>query len=377
MVLEAEYAPTVVVKKSAFTLDETLRWGTICATLPRDLPAVTYLPYGMTGSNQSAINQFLAGVSQSPDRVRTYINQSRDDISPCTDDKPYFYKKDTGIPGEYLWLLAGTVGINVLVVWLPFRVIRRNSHGRHLPRVALPLTIFDCIGIGFMIVEVSLFQKLVLYLGSPTISLSILLSSLLVGMGTGSYFGRNMFGADVRKRLHVVSIAIVVVGILLFAVSPGSPHEKPRVRIAFACGDNVPAHSPACLLAGNSFPFVHPAVGAGSQRAIHPVDVRRQRFNVCPGFGARGHFVYALRLHAGVFCGARLLSGHLSHLVLVMEESHSRIHQNLSLISFRRALPERQVIPTLILDRAICCMEVDSGREIQRLLLRSTMTPHT
>jgi hypothetical protein len=71
-----------------------------------------------------------------------------------------------------------------------------------------------------MVLEVSLFQKLVLYLGSPTISLSILLSALLVGMGTGSYVGRNMFGADIRKRLVVVSVAIVVAGILLFVVSP-------------------------------------------------------------------------------------------------------------------------------------------------------------
>ena len=71
-----------------------------------------------------------------------------------------------------------------------------------------------------MVLEVALFQKLVLYLGSPTISLSVLLSSLLVGMGTGSYCGRKMFGADVRKRLFVVSVAIIVVSISLFAVSP-------------------------------------------------------------------------------------------------------------------------------------------------------------
>jgi hypothetical protein len=57
--------------------------------------------------------------------------------------------------------------------------------------IALPLTVFSCIGVGFMIMEVSLFQKLVLYLGSPTISLSILLSSLLAGMGMGSYWGEE------------------------------------------------------------------------------------------------------------------------------------------------------------------------------------------
>ncbi len=33
VVFEAEYAPTVVIKKNAFTLDETLRWEKTCTTL--------------------------------------------------------------------------------------------------------------------------------------------------------------------------------------------------------------------------------------------------------------------------------------------------------------------------------------------------------
>ena len=71
-----------------------------------------------------------------------------------------------------------------------------------------------------MILEISLFQKLVLYLGSPTISLSILLSSLLIGMGTGSYFGNNVFQTDIKRRLLFTSMSVVLVGLLLFLASP-------------------------------------------------------------------------------------------------------------------------------------------------------------
>ena len=220
VVFEAEYAPTVVIKKNAFTPDETRRWRNTCVTLPRGLPTATYLPWGMTDSSKSPLNQFLVGVSQSPTRLRTYVSRSRYDIAPCTDDRPYFYNISKGVPGEYLWLLAGTVGFNLLAVWLPAGFIRRKAADRSLRRLSVPLMIVMCTGTGFMVLEVSLFQKLVLYLGSPTISLSILLSALLVGMGTGSYVGRNMFGADIRKRLVVVSVAIVVAGILLFVVSP-------------------------------------------------------------------------------------------------------------------------------------------------------------
>ncbi len=262
-VLEAEYAPTVVVKKRAFTRDETMRWENIGATVARDLPAVTYLPYGKIISNRSAISQFLARVTQSPDRVREIIRRSKDDISPCTDDRPYFYKKSRGVPGEYLWLLSGTIGINALVVWLPFRVMRRRSTGSHLPRVALPLALFACIGIGFMMVEVSLFQKLVLYLGSPTISLAILLSSLLVGMGSGSYFGRSMFREDVRRRLHVVSIAIVVAGSLLFAAAPGLLEMNMEFGLPLRASTTFLMLLPFAFLLGVPFPSCIQLVAQG------------------------------------------------------------------------------------------------------------------
>ena len=219
-VLEAEYAPTVVIKKTAFTAEETGRWERTSASLPRAYPAVTYLPRGLARGTPSAINRFLEHVAQSPDRVRTYISQYPYDIAPCTDDRPFFYNVFPGVPGEYVWLLVGTVVFSCLVVWLPFRVMSRSAGGAGVAAVRLPLGILVCTGTGFMVLEVSLFQKLILYLGSPTIALSILLCSLLAGMGIGSYCGRNMCGGDIRKRLTVVSIAIVLAGVLLFGVSP-------------------------------------------------------------------------------------------------------------------------------------------------------------
>jgi predicted membrane-bound spermidine synthase len=86
--------------------------------------------------------------------------------------------------------------------------------------LTLPLIIFICIGIGFMILEVSLFQKLILYLGSPTISLSILLSSLLIGMGTGSFWGKKLYKENINKCISAVSMLIVTSGALLFILCP-------------------------------------------------------------------------------------------------------------------------------------------------------------
>jgi MFS family permease len=102
--------------------------------------------------------------------------------------------------------------------------------------------------------EITLFQKLVLYLGSPTISLSILLSSLLVGMGAGSYVGGNMFGPDVRKRLCVVSIAIVAVGILLLVVSPAILVKSLEFELPLRAATSFLVVLPLAFFLGIPFP---------------------------------------------------------------------------------------------------------------------------
>ena len=253
-VFEAEYAPTVVIKKNAFAPDEALRWQKTCQSLARDLPTASYLPYGMVDDHPSPINQFLAEVSQSHDRVKSYITQSKYNISPCTDDRPFFYNIFTGTPGEYLWLLAGTFAFNILVIWQPLRLVRRESSEPHLPIVTLPLTILACIGAGFMILEVSLFQRLVLYLGSPTISLSILLSSLLIGMGLGSYFGKNLFGSEPARKLYVVSAAVVVIGILLHLVSPVVLGKALELGLTLRAAITFLVILPLAVLVGIPFP---------------------------------------------------------------------------------------------------------------------------
>jgi predicted membrane-bound spermidine synthase len=219
-VFDAEYTPTVVIKKNVFTKEETLRWKQTCDALPQKYPQVTYLPYGMKGSTQSAIYSFLTIACQSDESLQAYIARHPNDISPCKDDNPYFYKIHKGVPDEYLWLLSAILCFNVLVVWLPVRLLRKKKNQDNYYELLIPLIIFICIGIGFMVLEISLFQKFILYLGSPTVSLSILLSALLVGMGVGSIGGRCIIGDNLRVRLLAVSMFTIMYGIILFLSSP-------------------------------------------------------------------------------------------------------------------------------------------------------------
>jgi hypothetical protein len=224
IILGSDYAPTIVIKKSAYTVDEIQAVAKVVKSLPADFPQVTYLPFLHNPGNNEVENVLLQYIKEGQIPLEELIAKNSSDISPVRDDRPFFYKVNKGVPGDFVNLLAATSVAALLSVLVPLRKIKsklsKDKKSKKNGKVYLPLLVFICTGIGFMILEISLFQKFILYLGSPTIALSILLGSLLVGMGAGSFFGGNIYAQDVVKRLKSISGLIVVTGVLLFVIHP-------------------------------------------------------------------------------------------------------------------------------------------------------------
>ncbi len=134
------------------------------------------------------------------------------DISPVYDDRPFFYKFHRGIPRVLSIATFWGIIFNLLIMAFPFfkrRIILKDSRF---------LFIFSLLGWGFMSVEIPLFQKFILYLGSPSISLSILLTALLTGMGLGSRWGEKIIPGPPEKRFRIASLIISgMVLLLLFS----------------------------------------------------------------------------------------------------------------------------------------------------------------
>ncbi len=219
-ILESEFSPTIVIKKNPFSANESLSWRNIIGRLPQSLPRVTYLPHNWNNSIETKVNQILLAAKNGKESLTKYVKDFPFDMSACRDDSPYFYKTTSGIPEDLTLFLAAVAFINFLVVAIPLIRIKKGIKRNKLKTVMLPLIIFICIGLGFMILEISMFQKLILYLGSPTISLSILLCSILIGMGIGSFFGKNISKHNSHKRLKVISLFIVITGSILFILLP-------------------------------------------------------------------------------------------------------------------------------------------------------------
>lgn len=214
LVLENDYTPTIVIKKRAFNQDEITHNQSIIQKLPEGLPAISFQPFSWQNLQNTPVNQFLSGIKTGQIQLQDYIDQYAFDITPCHDESPYFYKIKKGVPNEIMLLLYGTIACALSAILLPLLFIKKKPK-----LLGKSLIYFACLGLGFMIIEVNLFQKLILYLGSPTISLAILLSSLLLSMGIGSFSGNKIFNQKEEERIQIVSLLAVFAGGLFFYIS--------------------------------------------------------------------------------------------------------------------------------------------------------------
>jgi hypothetical protein len=142
---------------------------------------------------------------QSNDPQR-FANDYAFNVSPVSDSAPFFFFT---LKTKYVIknILAGTghgmdwrinLGIVVLgmlliisiVAVLAFLILPLALHGRHESSAhktsLLALLFFITVGFGYILVEISLIQRFVLFLGHPTYALTVVVFLLLLSSGAGS-----------------------------------------------------------------------------------------------------------------------------------------------------------------------------------------------
>ena len=152
------------------------------------------------------------------------------DITPVTDNRPFFFytvqprdlvhylrtasrlSEDFKAVNEAVPLLFALMAVSLvatlLILLLPPLVL-----GTRLPRepgVPAFLTYFLFIGAGYILIEVGLIQKFVLFLGHPTYALAVVIFSMLISSGVGSFLSRRLIGrAESRLAKALGAIAIL------------------------------------------------------------------------------------------------------------------------------------------------------------------------
>jgi hypothetical protein len=164
--------------------------------------------------------------------VDAFVAGFPEDLSPPTDDRPFFFKMDSRLLEQLLiYVAALTAAFIVLPVFLKAEPwVLRDSLGL--------TAAFSAIGVGFMLVEISQMQRLIFLLGHPTFSLSVVLSGLLISSGIGSFFSGGASGAPLSwlapRRLGVLVVVLAIIGLVTPPAIRAFQGSATPVRVAVA-----------------------------------------------------------------------------------------------------------------------------------------------
>jgi hypothetical protein len=214
---------------------------------------------------ENAFAQFL----QSPDPDK-FLADYPFDVSPVDDDRPFFfYTMQTRDILKYFSASAADAKINRAVPLL-FELLGVSLLATlvvlALPplllRTRLPvekglrgfLLYFVCLGAGYIMIQVALIQKFILFLGHPTYALTVIVFSMLVWSGLGSFYSRRLIPGAQRSRLMIALIGVfAAVALVAFIATPisefgvGWPLQAKILVTVFLI-------APAAFLMGIPFP---------------------------------------------------------------------------------------------------------------------------
>ena len=190
-------------------------------------------------------------------------------IEPCTDDRPFVVDMTYGVPGQFKALLWGSLVLAFLFS-IGAIIHQRACPIQQLPMHILPGTVlyFTALGIGFMLVEICMIQKLVLYLGYPVLTLSVILFALLLSGGLGSFYSQRFPVTSARALAAAAAGVVVIYGSLLQYVEPQIITATLGWDIRLRCLITVLMLAPLGFAMGIPFPTGLRAVGLQATRLV-------------------------------------------------------------------------------------------------------------
>ena len=219
---------TVLISRKAFTQADIDRTRQLVSETK--LEAI-YLPGG-------GMHNAFATLLTTPD-PEAFLDDYQFDVSPVSDDRPFFfytvqprdlrtyltsankesadYKVNRALPLLFELVFVSLVA-TALIMGLP-----RLLLGAHLPRehsVMMFLLYFLLLGAGYILVQVALIQRFVLLLGHPAYALTVIVFSMLVASGAGSFFSAKWIAGDDNRLARILGAIAALVTILAFGAGP-------------------------------------------------------------------------------------------------------------------------------------------------------------
>jgi predicted membrane-bound spermidine synthase len=255
-------AVTFLFKKSEFTDDEVRLIEEFAET--RDFPLL-YTPLTRPEND-------FKRLIEAPDPAVVW-NAYRTNIDPTRDNNPFFFNslrlsnlgrvldssgewRKTNLGTLVLFVLLGlTLFMVVLFILGPLVVAGGRVFSTQTGLKLAGVAYFGCLGLGFIVVEIMLIQKLILFLGHPVYSLAVVLLAIMAFGGLGSYLSGRLFTERLRptliKLLVCLGLLILVYTVILSPIIYGAVHLPLAARVALT----VILLAPMALLMGMPMPL--------------------------------------------------------------------------------------------------------------------------
>ena len=262
----------LIIKAQPFTMVDVGRLAERCEKLGLH---VLYSPFTPSESEEF-------GRLARAGNIHRWIAAQSLDMSPPTDDHPFLFytlrtrdlpqvfgqvytAKVRNIGPAMLYGLFALVLFFVIVLILAPAWLTRDKSER--PPRRMPFY-FAVLGLAYLLVEVAMMQKFILFLGHPTYALAVVLFTLLLSSGLGAALSERISPDRASRGLIVVVGLLFLYAAVFLIVSPVIframlPREI-AVRIAVSAGLLLPLG----LLMGVPFPLGVRMLGYNFPRSI-------------------------------------------------------------------------------------------------------------
>jgi hypothetical protein len=255
IVARREYLGTLLVKRTPFTAQEL--------EVIEEASDIYYFPLVYTPTRQP--EPIFADFINSTDRENFHREVGLEcALSSFTDDQPFFFF--CGQSDTLAFLFTLVTFMVVVLVLTPLIALRGKSFRELVIDYSGALLYFACLGVGFLLVEIVLIQRFILFLGHPVYAISVILFSLLFFGGLGSYLS-GWFGPQKRGIHHkgVLLALVLLLGLYNFGYSMFL-QTFTGLDIVYRIALTVLLLCPLGLLMGMPFPL--------GIRAIHRMEPR-------------------------------------------------------------------------------------------------------
>lgn len=205
----------VIMRKGTISGIEQVRIHEAMHILPQTKTGINFVPgisQEVYGDDTSSIdskkikmfNEIFYSISEGTSSIEEIKNKLLLDISAITDDKPYFYNARKNVP------------IQIMTVFVFSLVLIINMYMFDSKKNKRDILYFILIGISFMMIEITILQKISFFWGQTTLALSLILSIILIASGIGS-FASKLIKND-QKKLKIVSFLTPIFSLIFLVL---------------------------------------------------------------------------------------------------------------------------------------------------------------